>query len=111
MRLYRSDDISAERQWAGTQDEANRLWGRGSWEQVEVPTDKPGLLAWLNANGPDSRADIEPVAAPSEVSEAPASYAAVSIAIDEAWEALPLARKLSFAAMALEDAREIIKPR
>jgi hypothetical protein len=40
MRLYRTQ----AGKWAGTQIEA----GKG-FQLVEVPTDKPGLLAWLNA--------------------------------------------------------------
>jgi hypothetical protein len=42
MRLYRT----AKGTWVGRQDEA-RKDGRG-WEPVDVPTDKPRLLAWLN---------------------------------------------------------------
>ena len=44
--------------WCGTQAEAKARekelehehgrWRVGNIEQVEVPTDKPGLLAWLN---------------------------------------------------------------
>lgn len=44
--------------WCGTQAEAKARekelerehgrWRVGDVEQVEVPTDKPGLLAWLN---------------------------------------------------------------
>lgn len=41
MKLYRKTDGT----WAGTQAEA----GKG-FEPVEVPTDKPGLIAWLNDN-------------------------------------------------------------
>lgn len=48
MKLYRNDDMTAGEQWAGTQDEANRRFGRNRWQLVDVPTDKPGLLAFLN---------------------------------------------------------------
>jgi len=46
MRLYRTD----AGKWAGTQEEARALAKSAgcAWHQVEVPTDKPGLLAFLN---------------------------------------------------------------
>tara|TARA_S200002703_G_scaffold78311_1_gene67431 strand:+ start:591 stop:965 length:375 start_codon:yes stop_codon:yes gene_type:complete len=43
MRLYKTTDG----QWAGTQADAKKL---GKFQQVEVPTDKAGLLDFLNAN-------------------------------------------------------------
>ncbi|MEO1169633.1 MAG: hypothetical protein AAFW97_13075 [Pseudomonadota bacterium] len=44
MRLYRT----ADGEWIGTQADArSAAEGRG-WEQVEVPTDKAGLLGFLN---------------------------------------------------------------
>ncbi len=43
MRLYRTYDG----QWAGTQADAKKL---GKFKQVEVPTDKAGLLDFLNGN-------------------------------------------------------------
>lgn len=39
--------------WAGTQADAKAaaaLHPGSSWEEVDVPTDKPGLIAWLKAN-------------------------------------------------------------
>lgn len=41
MKLY----LTQAGRWSGTQADA-RL--DGSFEQIEVPTDKPGLLDWLN---------------------------------------------------------------
>ena len=41
MRLY----VTPAGQWAGTQADAKKL---GQFAEVDVPTDKPGLLAWLN---------------------------------------------------------------
>lgn len=43
MKLY----LTQAGRWAGTQAEARQ---DGSFEQIEVPTDKPGLLDWLNEN-------------------------------------------------------------
>lgn len=48
MNLYRVIETG---QWFGTQGEANaaiRASGGGSWLHVDVPTDKAGLLCWLN---------------------------------------------------------------
>ena len=47
MRLYRT----RTGRWVGTQTDA-RADGKG-WQQVEVPTDKPGLLTFLNATVQD----------------------------------------------------------
>lgn len=41
MRLY----VSKNNQWTGTQSDAKAL---GSFDQIEVPTDKPGLMEFLN---------------------------------------------------------------
>ena len=41
MKLYTNN----QGKWAGTQADAKQL---GDFEQVEVPTDKPTLLAFLN---------------------------------------------------------------
>ena len=43
MRLYLRSDGG----WAGTQADAGK---KGTYRQVDVPTDKPGLLGWLNTN-------------------------------------------------------------
>lgn len=51
--------------WAGTQDDAKALAKStgGDWTAREVPTDKPGLLAFLNATG----REVAPPAAPAIV--------------------------------------------
>lgn len=110
MRLYRNDDMTAEQQWFGTQDEANKACGRGAWELVEVPTDKPGLIAFLNALV-DPRAQVPAAPAPiaAQASTEPRPFE-VSLATDDAFEALPLPRQLHLAAIALENARSRIKP-
>jgi hypothetical protein len=64
MRLYRTKafnetDATTRYVWTGTQADAkaatkleqeNDPTATVKWEEIEVPTDKPGLLAWLNAN-------------------------------------------------------------
>jgi|GEM_PF-2137550 len=44
MKLYRS----LGRIWTSTQSDARQAQGGKDFEQFEVPTDKPGLLAFLN---------------------------------------------------------------
>lgn len=54
MRLYRTPAGS----WAGTQADAKALAKADAttWAEVEVPVDKPGLLAFLNEHKVGSRA-------------------------------------------------------
>ena len=44
MKLYRS----LGRIWTGTAADARQAQGGKDFEQIEVPTDKPGLMAFLN---------------------------------------------------------------
>ena len=106
MKLH----ITGDGDWAGTQDQARKLAReRGTdWNTVDVPTDKPGLIAWLNEN---FRHTPHPVAAsePGE-SEFPPIDSKVGRLDDETFTALPLAHQLHLAALAVENAREKIKP-
>lgn len=52
MRLY----LTQAGRWVGTQADARK---DGSFDQVEVPTDKPGLLAWLNDQFPQRKVEAE----------------------------------------------------
>ena len=45
MRLYKN----SEGVWAGTQADARKYCGKG-YSTVDVPTDKPNLLGFLNLN-------------------------------------------------------------
>jgi len=56
MKLYRS----LGRVWTGTQQDARTAQGNKDFETIEVPTDKPGLLAWLNTF------DVRPGDAPDD---------------------------------------------
>jgi hypothetical protein len=58
MKLYRIKG----RHWAGTQQMARELardtYDSAPWEQVDVPTDKEGMLDWLNqVNAPATSAE------------------------------------------------------
>jgi hypothetical protein len=104
----------------GTQAEAKRM-GKG-WTQLIVPTDKQGLIDYLNAQpaiddafGPEPTRDEivnsnEPAmqAKASELMNPVTSAIHNSVSIDDSWETIPLARKLHFAALAMEDARRKI---
>ena len=60
MRLYRTNDG----QWAGTQADAKKI---GKFEQIEVPTDKAGLLEFLNGNKDVGGAAAQEDAIPADV--------------------------------------------
>ena len=45
MKLYKN----SEGVWAGTQADARKMCGK-DYQTVDVPTDKPSLLRFLNAN-------------------------------------------------------------
>lgn len=116
MRLY----TTAAGVYVGTQVEAKRD-GKG-WQAEIVPTDKTGLIDYLNKLKFGDCVDmIEPEQPPltEDEQETPHSfrqpmaqpapgYTEHSVAIDDAWEGLPLARKLHFAALAMEEARRKI---
>jgi hypothetical protein len=114
MRLYRNDDMTAEVQWAGTQEEANKAFGRGRWTLAEVPTDKPNLLQWLNDDAFDRRATHTPPRVDGEPWQSAADLAGGapeprSIQLEDAWAGLPLATQLHYASLALERAREEVR--
>jgi hypothetical protein len=115
MRLY----IRTDGSYAGTQADA----GKG-WKLEEVPTDKPGLLAYLNAmvghrkavaqecltsfySGMDvAEASQRPVEAPPAAIRP--GYAEKSARFEDEFSAMPLALQLHFAALAMENARDAL---
>jgi hypothetical protein len=104
MKLYQSPDGV----WTGTQADAKAHAREAgvSWREVEVPTDKAGLMAFLNehrvgAKQPNELASVVPQATASPAQ----GYTHSSVALDEAWQGLSLARKLHFSALAMEEAR------
>lgn len=114
----------------GTQADAKAT--QRPWKQVDVPTDKAGLMAFVNdlmkdryvldqdvgagapgdvipnlhtAEHPDLGSNdgaVEPV----PVAPPPPSYSERSIEIDEIFENLPIPHQLTLAALALENARK-----
>jgi hypothetical protein len=100
VRLY----IRTDGSYAGTQADA----GKG-WKLEEVPTDKPGLLAYLNAM---VGSDPAPMALRSPVEAPPAAirpgYAEKSARFEDEFSAMPLALQLHFAALAMENARDAL---
>ena len=65
MRLY----LTSTGEWTGNQSDAAGLVraNGGTWEQIDVPTDKPGLIAWLTQQW----ARFSTIAAPSAPMTAP----------------------------------------
>ena len=54
MKLYKNSNGV----WAGTQADARKYCGKG-YQTVDVPTDKPSLLRFLNANKVGSGASVD----------------------------------------------------
>jgi hypothetical protein len=61
MKLYYIPNAASGSRWQGTQADAKQVGGK-HYEQREVPTDKPNLLAFLNAQ----ELNAPPVAGPIE---------------------------------------------
>ena len=104
----------------GTQADAKAI--DRAFVQVDVPTDKAGLMSYINdllsqiaaaSNEPPANAE----AAPQTVTASPAppitrvepNYTERSIKIDEMFEELPLGKQLHLACLALENARSRLK--
>jgi hypothetical protein len=104
---------------AGTQADAKALDRK--FEQVDVPTDKAGLIGFINrlylqigipgpVRGIDGPFDMDDAGQPiTDAPEPPKpSYIAQSIAQDDEFDALPIARQLDFAARAMANARDAL---
>lgn len=78
MKLY----LAHGNQWCGTQADAKAAQGDNSYEHVEVPVDKPSLLAWLNANWSPSDHAEEAPAEPVEREEDDERYDDAVLATD-----------------------------
>lgn len=104
MKLY-----IANGQYVGTQADARAI--NKQFDEAEVPVDKAGLIDYLNRYTPIGflQSEDEFTTVVERQDQPMPSYADRTIAIDEVWEALPLARKLHFAAMAMEDARTALR--
>jgi hypothetical protein len=85
MRLY----VTPSGRWAGTQSDAVKIAREadaGHWQQFEVPTDKPGLLAFLDERR--VRAEIGEAPIPdAEIAETAPPPPARAAAPDPAFEA------------------------
>jgi len=104
MKLYIANGV-----YVGTQDEARKI--NKTFEQVEVPTDKAGLIEYLNGLRQQGVEDefavvVERNDPPVAPTGSLPNYADWSSNLEDQWEKLPLAHKLHFAALAVEDARE-----
>lgn len=109
MRLY----VTNRGRWAGTQADASQLAREDNcrFKQVEVPTDKAGLLAWLNlgpiieAPAPEPHSSLLNINQPLTTAVPQPCKVQESIRVDEDFDRLPLARQLDLAARAMENAR------
>ena len=100
MRLY----LTTCGHWQGTQADARQINKQFTCE--DVPTDKAGLLAWLNENcGPRA----EPVQV-QPVQVQPVSVPQTEPMTEDTFEALSLPMQLHLACLAMENARTRLKP-
>lgn len=98
MKLY-----MAAGQYVGTQADARKL-DKG-FSEVEVPTDKPGLMAFLNAMVLPAGDEFETVV---ERHDPPIGYAEQSVGGDEWFESIAVEHQLTLTQLALENARNEI---
>lgn len=119
MIFYLATEPGGRERIVGTQADARAV--SPSFVQTDVPTDKAGLMAYVQdlmdkaAEAPAP--DPEPDAAPSEEAPPPpcppvpppVPYTQRSLDIDEIFENLPLAHQLHLAALAMENARSRLK--
>lgn len=122
MIFYLAVNADHKTMIVGTQAEAKAI--NKDFQQIDIPVDKAGLMAWVQMML-DETINVVPEAAPaqpyvspvedilaaSEAAEAAEeaaqqrSYAEVSTGIDELWEGLPLARRLHFVSLTVEEVR------
>lgn len=98
MKLY-----MAAGQYVGTQADARKL--DKDFAEVEVPTDKPGLMAFLNAMVLPAGDEFETVV---ERHDPPIGYAEQSVGGDEWFESIAVEHQLTLTQLALENARNEI---
>lgn len=107
MKLYRN----SAGEWFGTQADAKA--DKIEFSAVEVPTDKAGLLDFLNLQGTEYGVPYRPASGndnceptqPAPVAPAAESHADKQVRFEDAFEQFPISKKLHFAALAVEEAR------
>lgn len=112
MKLYLCQDGT----YAGTQADA-KLRGK-DFLPVEVPVDKPGLLSFLNqfVNAVEDLREPDPDRVVKDINDdirpepTPVNYTETSVKLDELVANSPLAQRLTWASLALEDARSKLFP-
>src|SRR3546814_5724688 len=98
MRLY----LTSTGEWTGNQSDAAGLVraNGGTWEQIDVPTDKPGLIAWLTQQWtrfPTIAAPSAPITAPTETDAQRADSLRRIIRSEEHTSELPSLMRISYA--------------
>ena len=113
MRLYASPDGV----WTGTQADAkaHAKQTNTTWKEVEVPTDKAGLLYFLNDHrvgslAPDvSSAEILPEKIVEPVEQKPLPWAIRTLPLEEAIWDLPLDEAVKLGIVLMERIREFAR--
>lgn len=108
MKFYEVETDEGPR-LVGTQLDAKKFTKHA--RTVEIPTDKEGLMKYVNELRAfavaEGELNVEATIA-KEPATAKTGYTEWSVGLDEAFDKLPLAHKLDFAAKAMEAAREAI---
>lgn len=122
MIFYVAMGTDGRHHLCGTQAEAKDI--NREFEKIDVPTtSKDEMLVWVQnlltriddlsaaqsgeAGGPEKRLEGS-TPSPPQPEPKQLSYTEMSVAIDQAWDQLSLARQLHFAALAMESARETL---
>jgi hypothetical protein len=93
-----------------TQDEAKKASKALDlpWSGVDLSLKLRDLIEYINGVVTDEQVEATPKAAAPKADPTPTlNYGSQSVEIDDLWDTLPLARRLHFAALAIEDARDI----
>lgn len=125
MIFYLALDEQSRTQILGTQADARAV--NKNFQQIDIPVDKTGLMIWVQQMLDETLNQVKEVTGISEAVTTPQPepvplvhakdiaqaleqipYAERTAIVDNLWEQLPLARKFHFAAMAMEDGREIL---
>lgn len=129
MIFYTASGEDGRLHIAGTQADAKAI--NKSFAQIDIPTDKTGLMAWAQAlfdrlhtaetalqdglaaetspSGSEQPSSIAPLDLP-KTSLPPLQNGLSHDSFEAAWEAFPLALKLHYAELAIHDARVTIRP-
>lgn len=111
MIFYLSVNEEGHTKIAGTQAEAKAI--NPEYSQIEVPTDKTGLMGWIQQMLDETVNQVQGITEVTQATLPPEpvkeSYTEKSVRFEEAWDGFPLKLKCHFASLAMEECRSILK--